>query len=344
MHLLIMLCLFTRDSFAKFINENCFCLKFLFVLGVTIGLFFVHNDYLLFVVEAAGYISILFLVYQSIGLIDFGYSWNEVWVEKFSEGTTFYGVLLLGTSILLFILNCYSLITNFITFWIDNCTYNKVNLIVNAVIIVLLITLVLVKYNESSSVMTAFFISVIFTYYNGISLASISNDKCNPFVASEADKSILYDSVAHIFINLALGFLSMTYSSLTDGVSKNLREARLHYNYNNQEESINSRSLNETFDEENIRNKIRGEFSSSRIIYKSNEYIVFHGLMALFSLYLIVIFFDWRQLNLDFDSWTQLIATNLSGFFVKTIVSIILLVLYIWTLIAPAVCPNRSFD
>lgn len=233
---------------------------------------------------------------------------------------------------------------NFYTFWISGCKYNETNLIFNAVIIVVLIALVLIKFNENSSVMTALFISLIFTYYNGIALSSISDDKCNPFVASTANRSLLYDSAFHIIINLFLGYLGITHSSISNGVSKNLKEAKLLYTYNEREEiSFTSRSLNETFDEENIRNRIKNEFSSSQIIYRGNEYVVFHGLMALFSLYLVVVFFDWRQLNLDFDSWTQLVATNLSGFTVKTIVSVIFLVLYVWTLIAPAIYTNRSF-
>lgn len=38
-------------------------------------------------------------------MIDFGYVWNELWVEKYEEGTTFYGILLILFSLLLLAAN-----------------------------------------------------------------------------------------------------------------------------------------------------------------------------------------------------------------------------------------------
>ena len=79
-HLILTVLLFTRDSFAKFVNEQCFGLKALIIVLITIALLFIHNSKLLLYVRFSSYVSFVFLIYQSIILIDFGYTWNETWV------------------------------------------------------------------------------------------------------------------------------------------------------------------------------------------------------------------------------------------------------------------------
>ncbi len=49
-HFVIMLLLFTRDSFAKFLNEQCFLLKAGIIAGIVFGLLFVDNNHLRFYV------------------------------------------------------------------------------------------------------------------------------------------------------------------------------------------------------------------------------------------------------------------------------------------------------
>ena len=156
LHITIIICLFTRDSFAKFVNEQCFPLKIIAVLVITFLLMFVDNSWMEFYVGMSEIISIVFLIYQSITLIDFGYVWNETWLEKYENGTTFYMVLMGVFSILLLGSNIYLLYFNFLNFWLPDCVYNKINLVTNVVVIIVLIVLVVLNLNESSSILTAF--------------------------------------------------------------------------------------------------------------------------------------------------------------------------------------------
>lgn len=50
LHFLIAIFLFTRDGFARFINEECFALKAIIVFVIVFLLMFIDNDYLLIVV------------------------------------------------------------------------------------------------------------------------------------------------------------------------------------------------------------------------------------------------------------------------------------------------------
>lgn len=294
----------------------------------------------------ASFLSLLFLLYQSIALIDFGYMWNEKWVDKYDMGVKIYGIFLVCFSFALLILATACLAVNFRNFWIGGCIYNKINLLGNIFVILILTFLVYIKLNHHGSLLTAMFISLIYTYYSGISLSSYSNETCNPFASADTKRSYLYDSIVHIIVNLFVGFLSIYYSSTAKQTSKNFKEAHISYNHanNTTDASLSSRSLIEELDVEHIRSHIRKEFRTSAVMYQGNEYLLFHGLLGLFAIYLVMIFFDWRTLNLGSDPWTQLIAPSTSSFLIKTFNSVVFLLLYIWTLVAPSLYKERDFN
>ena len=172
MHVIILTLLFTRDSFAKFINEQCMLLKIIFVFVLTFLLLFIHNDYLYYYVKISSFLSIVFLIYQSIILIDFGYAWNELWVAKYENGTTFYGILLIIFTLLLAIADFFLIKINISEFWIDGCTFNKLSIIFAIIMTCIFVVLVLLKLNGTSSILTAFFVSTLYTYLSGLALNS----------------------------------------------------------------------------------------------------------------------------------------------------------------------------
>lgn len=51
------------------------------LLGLLVSTLWIENDFLLFYRELSRYSSILFLLLQILLLIEFGYSWNEKWLE-----------------------------------------------------------------------------------------------------------------------------------------------------------------------------------------------------------------------------------------------------------------------
>jgi hypothetical protein len=57
-----------------------------------------------------------------------------------------------------------------------------------------------------------------------------------------------------------------------------------------------------------------------------------------------MIFFDWKDLTNNFEDWSELSNENKSGFIIKTIISIVFILMFVWTLIAPAILKNRDFN
>ena len=129
LHVLMFIALLPRNYCAKVINEACFVVKFLFVIGVSIALIFVENKYLKNYVHAAMILSIVFLLYQAVALIDFAYKANERMVREYHRGNNCYGVLLIFFSLSLLALNVLLLVEHFMSFWIDGSSLRFVFLL-----------------------------------------------------------------------------------------------------------------------------------------------------------------------------------------------------------------------
>ncbi len=65
------------------INEGLFCFKYLLVLGLFIGLLFVSNSVFADYATAANYISILYMLVQSIILVDLFYMFAIRLVKRY---------------------------------------------------------------------------------------------------------------------------------------------------------------------------------------------------------------------------------------------------------------------
>lgn len=327
-----MICCLTRDGFAKAVNEGGFGIKCLAVVGLTLLLFIVDNDRLRVYVQAATYCGVLFLLYQNITLIDFGYIWNEKWLQRYEDGNSFYGFLLLTATAGMLVLTVLTTITNFQNFWRDGCSYYKTNLVLSVLLLLGMLVLAVLQLFRSSSILTATFIALVFTYFNGYALASFPDDTCNPYAPNQEHKSSILDSLIHIGVNIGAGLLTVLCLSVDAQPSQQLATAGL--------------AVNPTDGEAEREVPIMGQETETSLpaVYQSSYYIWFHFVMAVFSVYLVMIFFDWRDLNLNVEKWSELLAPSPSAFYIKTVGSVLFLLLYIWTLVAPAFITERDFD
>ena len=57
-----------------------------------------------------------------------------------------------------------------------------------------------------------------------------------------------------------------------------------------------------------------------------------------------MIFFDWKTLPSEGQDWSSLHNEGSASFGIKTTISVVLMFLYIWTLIAPRILRKRDFS
>lgn len=157
------MCCLTRDGFAKAVNEQCFGIKALIILAGYIGCVFIPKGFF----SVYGYItdgaSCLFLIVQSITLIDFSYLWAEDWAMRYDKGNKCYGVLLIVFAVILYSGCAFILVEMFINYT-NTCGANWVWLIINCLLPIAWTVLILLKLHPTGSIITSGSLSIIITY------------------------------------------------------------------------------------------------------------------------------------------------------------------------------------
>ena len=97
---LMLLFMLPRVRLSMVVNEGCFCLKYLLVVGFFIGSLWINNKVFESYSVAARYISILYMVMQSIILIDLFYLAGIKLKKRYDEGDTHYACYLVTLSII----------------------------------------------------------------------------------------------------------------------------------------------------------------------------------------------------------------------------------------------------
>jgi len=172
LHLLLMLFCLIGGKCAKSVNENGFTLKFIFVVGLFIGLHFVNNDFFYSYFQVSKYISILFLLFQVLMLIDLFYLWAEQWVANYNRDQECYKYLLLSFTVILIALYIY---LGVIIFQHFTGPTSIVLSCISIMIAVLFIVMIICRVRENGSVLTALALNLYSLYVMWSGLGS-NND------------------------------------------------------------------------------------------------------------------------------------------------------------------------
>ena len=338
LHIIIFICLLPKNNFSLFINERFFFFKFFLIFVFTFGFLFIDNYYLFFVVKISTYLSLIFLIIQSVSLIDFGYKWAENWKIKYDKGNKIFLFLTILCIIFLFAFTTVITFFNFYNFWISECFYNMILLIISVLVIIIIFIIVLFTFETFFSFLTTIYICLILSFMTGYSLSSINSTTCNN--PSSKNSFFIYDTLFHILFNLILAFLSGFFICSSESSSEKFQEVKLKYRRSNSNSL--SRSIFQEQDEEMIQYEMQMKYQNI-LDYKNKYYLLFHIYCMFFSIYLIMLFFDWREFNLEEnEKWNQLVKSSTSGFVIKTFNSVVFSLIYFWTLIIPIFKESRK--
>ncbi|EGR28880.1 membrane protein tms1, putative [Ichthyophthirius multifiliis] len=332
LYLAVLIAVYARNQCSKLFNEGLWCIKISAVLGMYISFMFVSdsffNGYRVFAQVFGGF----YLLFQTIILIDIFYLWGQNWKAKYDEveaqnaennsSFNLYGILLIGITLSLYtasiLLNAY----NFI--WFKGCQFN---IIVNALNLLLVISITFVQFlgfNPSGSLLTSSAMSFYITFL-AFSGQLSSESGCNSAISSNAIFAIEL-SVGVAFLLVTLLYLSF--------VKKNINNIQ---NQQNKKEDLEKEQASLVQNQQQL-NQQQDELE----IYKNtNNYIIFHMVMFVSSIYCAMLITNWGGSSLNNFTIYQPSQTS---YWIKIICSWISSILYIWTLIAPRVFPNRDFS
>jgi hypothetical protein len=164
-HLAILLSCLTRDGFAKCVNEGCWLIKAALIGGGWFLTLFLPNSFFELYVYFAEYGSFVFLLIQSLCLIDLFYIFAEYIAAKIDKGNNCYIAIALLCSGVFYILTGTSVWNLYGTYYSESCRINQWSLVALVVYDVACVGLIMMKFHPNGSVVTSGAVSLLLTYW-----------------------------------------------------------------------------------------------------------------------------------------------------------------------------------
>jgi len=342
MHILILLMLLLRNGCSRVFNEEVWPFKILLIVGVFVGCMFIKNDSFQIYSTIAMVAGVIFLLFQIIMIIDLFYQWGVKWVKNYDEGGNGWMYLLIITTVVLYGGALYFIINSFKSF--SGIGIGTFACVVNVIFVLISAILVLVRLNPDASLLTAAAFALITSFLTWSGLANM--DDPNNELRKAESTTIINLVIGLIFIVVSLIYVSLGDSDETSGqmttAGVNIPQAVLAEHKNEDDEK------RQRLDEEEQAGIARRDAKEikkelSQNIYQSNSFIYFHLILLFASCYIAMLLTNWGNPVVNGKQFTDFQAGNRS-MWMKIGTSWVATVLYVWTLIAPAVCPDRDFS
>ncbi|XP_072835559.2 serine incorporator 2 isoform X2 [Pogona vitticeps] len=343
---LLMICVRNSKDPRAAIQNGFWFFKLLIFIGITVGAFYIPDGPFTSVWFYFGVVgSFLFILIQLILLIDFAHSWNQIWLRNADEGNTkcWYAALLIFT-LFFYAVSIAAVVLLYVYYTKpDGCTENKVLISLNLIFcVVVSVVSVLPKVQNAqphSGLLQASIITLYTMYVTWSSLANVPDKYCNPtlLIRTESNSTSVtaaggqptqwWDApsiVGLVIFILCTFFISIRSSDhaqvnkmmLTEespamlGGSSPSSDSEGHRAYDNEEDGV------------------------------SYNYTFFHFCLLLASLYIMMTLTNWYRP----DQQHQELTSPWTAVWVKISSSWAGLLLYLWTLVAPLVFPDRDFS
>lgn len=361
-HGFILLCLLCRNDFSRAINEGCGAFKILLLIGTFFGALFIPNGFFESFSTIAKVTSIFFLLFQMVMIIDICYLWNESWIRKYDRGATYYAYFLIVFTVLLYAFIFGLTIAMYM--WFKGCGSSTLAITINLVLVIITGLLPFTGINPGSSIFTSSAVGSYTTYFTYAGLSNIP-DTCNPVGESQMGP------IVFLLTGLFLVVVSLLYvtfgdseqssgnlkvapnTDLAKGVLDNRSESgdldmessRQKQKY--QELPLKKAGANESHSNDTSIHEAQGadeEHAGGRIsdYTRSNGYIYFHLIMLASALYVAMLLTNWGTHSANGETFSFKKNAESMWFMVST--AWITNGLYIWTLLAPVLFPDRNFS
>jgi hypothetical protein len=156
---------------------------------------------------------------------------------------------------------------------------------------ILFIVLVLVKCNPQSSVISSLFISLIFNYFNGLSLSSIGGT-CSPYDSTLVTKAnFLHTSLFHILVSTTIALISIFSFTITKPKSENAKALKIskpdpEEGANDTENPYGTDNQLQVKKNDDIDFGTPQDDRPEKLLKELSEFLIFHVLMFMFCFYL----------------------------------------------------------
>ncbi|CAG9575897.1 unnamed protein product [Danaus chrysippus] len=329
------------------IQNGFWGIKYLIVIGGIIGAFFIPEGSFASTWMVFGMIGgFCFIVIQLILIIDFAHSWAEKWVSNYEETQSrgWYSALLLA------MLSCYALtLTGIVLLYVfytkpDGCDLSKFIISFNLILVVIASAISILpsvqEYQPRSGLLQSAVVSLYVMYLTWSALSN-SAAPCNASITDEnedlREENYWSSFDKQSIIGLVIWVCSVLYSCVRTASSSSKITMSEHILAKDGTSGEGGLIANEEGD--------GGEAGAKETKVYDNEddavaysWSFFHVVFALATLYIMMTLTNW------YNPSSQLSKSNVASMWIKITSSWLCIGLYIWTLVAPAVLPDRDFS
>ena len=359
----LMLCCATacRSRFSALLHHGYWFAKVALLTLVLVGTLFAPNDLFAYFSWAARIVAPLFLLYQLILFIDFGYALNSILVEKDEEqgGNTYKAINLLLAA--LCIVGSLAAIGAFYAIWPlgsvlnadsteTSCAFNPLAITTTLLFGILNTALSISSVADHGSLLCSALVLAYTTWLCYATLAAFPLAECNPLHSDTDHAGALATSC--IVAGLSLGYIAYRTGSkqlggnaMTGGASKApaLELADLKGGGN-----LGSNPPTPPANDEVVVHvageapgRAAAQMAEERIVPSDESYWGYHLQMFIVCMYMAMVLTDW---GVPASSATSKYSVGYVSAWLEMSMNWVCSLLYCWTLIAPKVCPGRSFE
>ncbi|XP_044093583.1 serine incorporator 2 [Neovison vison] len=343
---LLMICVRSSRDPRAAIQNGFWFFKFLILVAITVGAFYIPEgsfSNIWFYFGVVG--SFLFTLIQLVLLIDFAHCWNQRWLCKAEEcdSRAWYAGLFFFT--LLFYTLSIAAVTLLFIYYTHpgTCYEGKVFIGLNLTLCFCVsIVAVLPKVQEAqpnSGLLQASVITLYTMFVTWLALSSVPDQKCNPHLLTRFGNGTIlagpdgYETHWWDAPNI-VGLIVFILCTLFIG----LRSSD-HRQVNSLMQTEEGPSAPEIMQQQQVVAECRGQAFDNEQDGVTYSYSFFHFCLVLASLHIMMTLTNWYR-----PGETRKLISTWTAVWVKICASWAGLLLYLWTLVAPLLLPNRDFS
>jgi len=318
--------------------HRCFWfVKVFALLTLLVTTLWVSNDFLEVYREMARYASLLFLLMQILLLIEFGYSWNEKWLEyderNECEGTCCgWKTAIIVSAFGMYVGSIVLWVVMYLVFGKEGCGAQLTLTSLTIIICVALTVISCTKIAPHGTLLTSAVVTLYSSYLCYSALASNPDKHCNPLAEGSME------SASDLTMGLLVAGISI---AVTANSATGSKQALV-----GSSASGGSSELTTTLEDGTPKESSSAENDNEKVEYGRESWWYYHVMMIACSLYMAMLLTDWSNMPAETNgvpALAQLIeedrhtryGVDLVSFWVKLSSQWICMLMYGWTLLAP---------
>lgn len=325
-------------------------IKYLIVIAIMVGAFFIPGGYFgptwMYLGMIGGF---AFIILQFVFIIDFVHSWAETWVGNYeeTESKKWYAALLFAT-FLNYSLAIAGIVLLYVNFTHENmCGLNKffisINLIVCVIASVISILPAVQDALPRSGLLQSSVVSLYGVYLIWSALSNNPDENCNPGFLLHGQNKVKFDTQG--IVGLVLWMCALLYSSFRSASKSSKITMGDQVFKKDGADASGSGNLVDNEETGSLDGGESGGRNKEAKVWDNEEdgvaysWSLFHVIFALATLYVMMTLTNWYSPNSSLET----LYSNSASMWVKVVSSWLCLGLYIWSLLAPLMFPDRIF-